>query len=879
MPLTIGSQLGSHEITALLGKGGMGEVYRARDLRLKREVAIKILPEEFSRDADRVSRFQREAEVLASLNHPNIASIYDVQEAQGSRFLVLELVEGDTLAERVARGPLAPAEALTVARQIAEALEAAHEKGIVHRDLKPANVKITPEGRVKVLDFGLAKVRETAQSAALSDSPTLTSASTPGTILGTAAYMSPEQATGKETDRTTDVWAFGCVLYEMITGRRLFDGENVVEILGGIIKTEPDWNHLPPETSEGVRRLLRRCLRKDRAKRLHDVADARIEIEEALARPTEDHRDATPTQKAFRLGWIAILAGFVIAVGAGLYLRRPTAEEPEQRFEISIPSATSFAVSPDGRKLLYEATAMVNCRLPSCAGRIWVRPFDSITARPVAGTEGAIGDPFWSPDGQSIGFFVGGALRRVDVNGGSVQTLTTAMSIASGTTGTWGRNGVIVFSPNVNTPLYSVSERGGHVTPVTHLDPPRQLRHAAPTFLPDGNHFLFFVAGNNEGRGIYIGSLDLQQPRKLLDAEDASFMAPDRLIFLRQGTLFSDRFDTKRLEAAGTPEPIAEHVGGFSASAGLIAYSTDTSSTGSPRQQFTWFDRSGKSLGSVGEPFDNFAPELSPDDKWLATHAWSSDNFDVYLVDLVRGRRLRFTSDQATEGFPIWSPDSKRVVFLRDKDGFKLLVKPADGSAAEELVGVNGIPVDWSPDGRFILFTSSGRLYAAPVTEQGKATGEPFAVTNTNTNTAFREGLGKFSPDGHWIAYQSNQSGRDEIYVQPFPGPGATTLVSASGGRYLRWPRKSKELFYLGADGTLFAVRMTLPADGKHAEAGAAVAIGGGLRLDGWNNRPSYNVSADGQRIIAATVASVEPTPQPPITIILHWKPPSSTGK
>src|SRR5215813_703616 len=445
MATTIGQQLGSYEITALLGKGGMGEVYRARDTKLKRDVAIKILPEEFSRDPERVSRFQREAEVLASLNHPNIAAIYDVQEADMARFLVLELVEGETLAERLRRGAIPVEEALDIAKHICDALEAAHEKGVVHRDLKPSNIKLTRDGKVKVLDFGLAKAFQEDHQSTLSNSPTLTGASVPGVILGTAAYMSPEQAKGKGADRSSDIWAFGCVLYEMLTGHATFQGETIGEILGEVFKAEPDWRQLPPNTPEAIRHLLRRCLQKDRTRRLKSADAARIEIDEALADSiaAPELRVATSSKKRGWLAWaIALTLGAALA--SVLYFNRiaPLAP-PEIRVEVNTPSTAdpvSFAISPDGRRLVFSASNQGKSLL-------WVRPLDSVAAQPLSGTNGA-SYPFWSPDSASVGFFADGKLKRIDIVGGAPQVLANA---AVGMGGAWNREGTILFAPGSTT--------------------------------------------------------------------------------------------------------------------------------------------------------------------------------------------------------------------------------------------------------------------------------------------------------------------------------------------------------------------------------------------------------------------------------------------
>jgi len=534
MAITIGTHLGSVQITALLGRGGMGEVYRARDTKLKRDVAIKILPEEFSRDPDRVGRFQREAEVLALLNHPHIAAIYSLEEANGSRFLVLELVEGQTLADRLKRGPLPMDEALTVAKHICEAIEAAHEKGIIHRDLKPANIKITSDGIVKVLDFGLAKVREAeAQASDLSNSPTLmTARSTPGIILGTAAYMSPEQAKGQEANRTSDVWAFGCVLYEMLTGRAPFEGDTMSELFAGILKAEPDWSRLPAETPEHIRRLLRRCLQKDRRIRLRHLGDALIEIEEPQPQIAAAAPPVVPRRRE-RLAWtIALVVVAILSAAVGVREFRGVPPAAEMRFEIATPptaDSASIAISPDGQKIVFVGASEGQSKL-------LVRALDSISERALAGTDGA-SFPFWSPDSQSVGFFAEGRLKRVDIDRGAVQILANA---PAGRGGAWNRDGTIIFTPNVTQGIFRISATGGTASAVTRTETTKETSHRFPQFLPNGHHFVYYVLGTPESRGVYAGDLDGSTARRLIDVESAPvYESSGHLFFVRQGTLFA----------------------------------------------------------------------------------------------------------------------------------------------------------------------------------------------------------------------------------------------------------------------------------------------------------------------------------------------------
>ena len=572
MTLASGAKLGSYEVFAPIGAGGMGEVYQAHDTKLGRDVAIKILPETFAHDPDRLSRFQREAKMLASLNHPNIATIYGLEQSNGTSYLVMELVSGETLAERIKREGAVPVEeALTICKQITEALEAAHEKGIIHRDLKPANVKVTSDGKVKVLDFGLAKAfAGDTITEDIGNSPTLSQAATmQGVILGTAAYMSPEQARGKVVNKSTDIWAFSCVLYELLCGRPAFEGEDVTEILAAVVKTEPDWNHLPESSPPAIRVLLRRCLRKDRRQRFQDATDVRIEIEEAMAWIAEGGADAhalasPPTQRkigdyfAWAIAALFLLTTIGLAVGLS-YLYRSEGEAASVRFFLFPPDKTSFdsgaagagfatgTISPDGRRLAFTAK--------DASGKVllWVRPLDGLAPQVLQGTDDAA-YPFWSPDSRSIGFFAQGKLKRIDVAGGAPQTLCNA---GLGRGGTWNRDGVILFAPSTGVPLYRVTSAGGAPVAVTKLMP-QQAGHRWPSFLPDGLHFTYFASsGSSENSGIYVGTLGATKSRRLLGADTAAvYSESGELLYVRQGMLFRQFFDPKKLELGGDPTPV-----------------------------------------------------------------------------------------------------------------------------------------------------------------------------------------------------------------------------------------------------------------------------------------------------------------------------------
>jgi hypothetical protein len=554
----------------------MGDVYQASDTKLGRSVAIKVLPDAFATDADRVARFEREARVLASLNHPHIAAIYGIEQSGGRTFVVMELAAGETLAARIARGKLPLDEALPIATQLAEALEAAHGRGIVHRDLKPANITVDRDSKVKVLDFGLAKAfAGDAAQVNVSNSPTMSlGATSPGMILGTAAYMSPEQAKGKETDRTTDIWAFGCVLYEMLTGRAAFEGETVGEILGSVFKAEPDWTRLPANTPRAIRRLLQRCLRKDAARRLRDIGDARIEIHDAGLEPSVYHDvPSRLSRRHERLAWAAgvVVLLATVAIGAVGWARRPAPTAPEMRFEIATPPTNNpefFDVSPDGQKLVFAGDSEGESQL-------WVRSLDAVSAQPLAGTERAQ-FPFWSPDGQSVGFFADAKLKRIDIDGGAVQTLAD-VRVPHG--GAWGTDGRILFGPhNDGIPIRRVSATGGEASDLTRIAPPQQSSHRFPQFLPDGRHILYYATGTPEGRGVYLANIDGSAPQRLFDADSGALYVPSgQLLFVRQGTLFAQDFDLDRLQLAGNAYPVASNILFDAANSPLAAASVSAS--------------------------------------------------------------------------------------------------------------------------------------------------------------------------------------------------------------------------------------------------------------------------------------------------------------
>jgi hypothetical protein len=867
MALTIGTQLGSHEITALLGKGGMGEVYRARDLKLKREVAIKILPEEFSRDTDRVSRFQREAEVLASLNHPNIAAIHDLEETNGTRYLVLELVEGETLADRLMRGPMPLDEAVAIAKQIVDALEAAHEKGITHRDLKPGNVKIKSDGTVKVLDFGLAKIggMSTVQD---DNSPTITMDHTEaGVILGTAAYMSPEQAKGRPVNQRADIYSFGVVLYEMVTGKRLHQGDTTTEVLASVIKEEPQWDKVPVQ----VRKLLRRCLGKDPQKRLHhidDVMDLVENVDPAAVQP------AATTQ----LLWPAVaLALIAMAVAAAWWVwPKPTAPARATRFQVTLPEGVEFSqyvsVSPDGHKLVFNATG--------ARTGLWIHDLDTLEWRKLPGTEGGR-SPFWSPDSRFLGFASGNELKKIEVAGGQPQTLCRP-ELPPGT-GAWSPDGVIIFGGFPTGPLRRVLAAGGIPADLVDLDASRGESGAAlPTFLPDGKHFLYLLVGSGEVAGIYAGSLDAkpteQSRERILATTLGVLYADGNVFFMRDSTLMAQPFDTGKFQLKGEPVSVAEPVGTlrsngfFSVSTnGVLAYRAGKVAG---LLEPNWYDREGRLIGKTGEPTPDQTLVLSPD----ATRAAGRDALvrggDIWLLEFVRGARTRLTFRQSLGSSPIWSPDGKRVFFSAGSGLETIYVKSVIGADSDkELLKTNDIkfPTNVSSDGRFLLYYTSNNadtgadVWVLPL--EGAGAGKPVRLLGSR----FSEARASFSPDGRWIAYTSNESGRAEVYVRAFNPSGPSVgerqwQISTDGAGPVtpNWRSDGTEILFGAFTAEVSPVAVDVNGNGD------AFQVGTPKRL--FTTPPnSWDVTADHKRFLILMPPGTQ-TAQTPITVVLNWQ-------
>jgi Tol biopolymer transport system component len=877
MQLTPGTKLGSCEVVGPLGVGGMGEVYRARDTRLGREVALKVLPDSLSTDRERLARFQREAQVLASFNHPNVASIYGVEDAGGTPALVLELVEGPTLADRIARGPMPLAEAIPIARQVAEALEYAHERGVVHRDLKPANVKLDAEGRAKVLDFGLAKALAPDPTTTQGDpsySPTITSLGTmAGAVLGTAAYMSPEQARGSAVDRRADIWAFGALLWEMLSGRRAFEGETVSDTLASVLRAPLEWDALPPATPRKIRRLLERCLERDPKRRLRDIGEARITLESPDDEPGAA-RGGTETQVApgrGRVGTVlpwALFAGSVIGLVAVLLTGRETsAPEPITRFLIPAPATVDAMnwprFSPDGGTLAFLG------RDASNKTSIWLRPLDSFEAFPLAGTEDA-GRPFWSPDGRHLAFFRSGQLLKVPVGGGPAQLICEA---PTGADGSWGSAGIILFDGAANDPLRRCPAAGGIATEQARADAEKgETQHAWPFFLPDGRHYLFLVIGAGGKQTIHLASLDEPGSKPLVPTDSRAEFGSGYLLYILQETLVAQRLDESSLAVVGDPLPLASGVsprprGDFSVSAnGALAYRA-SGEAGTSR--LIWVDRSGKELGTIGTPDEYLDLDLSPDGSRLAYGLSDGRQQDLWVRDLRRDVTMRLTSEDTNEVWPVWSPDGTRIAYSSDEGGsFALTWRSASGTGkAETLHGVEGSnlgALDWSRDGRSLLFAvfAPGRRPDVRVLSMA---GERAPIDFLDSERAV-EMNARFSPDGKWVAYQSDESGRNEIYVQPYPATGAKWTISNGGGTMPAWRGDGRELFYRAPDDSIAAVPMAL---GMTLDAGNPATLFSRPLQPGGIFRNRYVVSADGQRFLL-NVAS-EKQGVTPFSAVLRW--------
>ena len=890
MPLSSGDKLGPYEILAPIGAGGMGEVYRARDAKLNRDVAIKVLPAALANDAQYMARFEREAQMLAALNHPNIATVYGIE--QGA--LVMELIDGADL-----KDPLPVDEALGIARQIAAGLEAAHEKGIIHRDLKPANIKLTPNGVVKILDFGLAKSVDTNSAATPGSNPTISPTLSmhmthAGLILGTAAYMSPEQARGKVVDKRTDIWAFGVVLHEIITGKRLFEGEDLTETLASVVKDQPDLSGVPAN----VRRLLERCLEKDPKKRLRDIGDLDLLLEEASAPPA-----ATAPSRS-RLGWVAwAVAGVMtlaLAALAFFHFREQPLEHQVLQYTLAPPTSniSNMAVSPDGRHLVINTSGQDGPRL-------WVRSLDSLETRALPGTENAT-HPFWSPDSRYIAFFAQDKLLKIPLTGGPAQTLCDAPNSRGGA---WGRDNVIVFAPsNGNNGLSRVPAGGGVPVPLTRNEGPGT--HRWPLFLPDGRRFLYLAnlgADGGKDNGIRLASLDSPgrgDPPGRGDNPNGRQLVPDEskpgylppspgnplghLLFVRQGTLMVQPVDPQSLDPKGDLFPVAERVSSGATSGnylftvaanGLLIFRSGGHAGGN---QHVWFDRSGKEAGTVGGTVPSrFSIALSPEGKRVVIERLADrNNSDLWITDMEHsGTETRLTFDPSPNSDPVWSPDGSKVAFARAQGGiFNLYQRTSNGSGQDELLfesKQSKFPKDWSRDGRFLIFENQGgktdrNLWALPMAGASKPSDrKPIPLLQTQ----YSETQGQLSPDNRWLAYASNESGTFQVYVQPF-GPGwdkpltGKWQISTSGGTQPRWRGDGKELFYIAADRKLMAV--DIKAGAQTFDRGTPQALFESRSSASDTGAFGYAVTSGGKRFLMPVAAGAQGE-TPPLTVLVNW--------
>jgi serine/threonine protein kinase/Tol biopolymer transport system component len=880
MNISAGSRLGPYEIVSPLGAGGMGEVYRARDTRLGRDVALKVLPASFADDKNRLSRFRQEACAASALNHPNILAIYDVGTDDSAPYVVSELLEGETLRQRMGGAALPQRKAIDYSQQMANGLAAAHEKGIVHRDLKPENLFITKDGRLKILDFGLAKLAQTENGQIQTDVPTRRIDTEPGTVIGTVGYMSPEQVRGQGVDHRSDIFAFGAILYEMLSGKRAFHGDSAAEMMSAILKEDPpDLSATNRTVPPALERVVHHCLEKSREERFQSARDLAFDLQSLSGNSSQTMTTSMPVTSFWSRRWeraawltltgILFLAGLALAIP---YFRTSSspAEVGTLRFLIYPPEQSNIVgialISPDGQRLVM--------RITDSTGKValWIRPLNSLAAQMLAGTEGG-GSAFWSPDSRFIGFFAAGKLKKIDVAGGTAQTICEA---SDGRGGTWNRDGVIVFSHTGADGLLRVSAGGGVPTLLTKLDQSRQETwHRMPSFLPDGNHFLYVANSvRREDSAVYIGALDSKETRRLVISNtNAVYAPPGYLLFMRESTLMAQRFDATTLQLSGEPLPLVEQVnvtpigfGSYSVSDdGVLVYLS-----GGGQSLLSWFDRSGRLLSSTGGAnyYSNFS--LSPDEKRVAVATWDpqTSTRDIWIIDSARTTSTRFTFNAAEDFLPIWSPDGANILFVSDRSGFgNFYEKPTSGAANEEEIlktNERKYSSDWSRDGQYIAFTSSSPqtkldLWVLPMFGDRKPI--------PSLQTSFNEDGPKFSPDGRFIAYYSDDSGSYEVYVQPFPASGAKWQISSGGGMQPRWRRDGKELFYMAPNRKLMAVDVNL-ANGTF-EAGLPKLLFQTHSIGYSGPRNIYESSADGQRFLINSLQAEANSI--PVTVIVNW--------
>jgi Tol biopolymer transport system component/tRNA A-37 threonylcarbamoyl transferase component Bud32 len=890
MPIATGTKLGPYEILGAVGAGGMGEVYRAKDTRLERTVAIKVLPESLKDKPELQQRLEREAKTISSLSHPNICTLYDIGQQEGVSFLVMEYLEGETLEQRLGRGPLPPEQTLRIAVEIAEALEKAHRQGITHRDLKPGNVMLTKSG-AKLMDFGLAKLTDEPPPMATALSEMATQArklTTEGSIVGTFQYMAPEQLEGQEADARTDLFALGEVIHEMATGKPAFSGKTKASLIASILSSEPPpISTLQPMTPPALDRIVKRCLAKDPDERWQSASDlaaelrwiaeggsqAGIPVPEARARRMK-FRLASAIAVAASLAAIAFaIAYFVVATRPVTVIHAQLPAPEKAVFDFTGDFGGPPVLSPDGRRLVFSAHTAESPKA------LWVRQLDSDSAQHLDGTDGA-SFPFWSADSRFIGFFAEGKLKKIAASGGPVTTLADA---ANPRGGAWGRDDVILFCPDFRSALYRIGAAGGHPAQVTTLDSTKHTTHRWPFFMPDGKHFVYLATnhsgGTREVNGIYFGSLDGKESKLLVATEGGAQYASGYLLFQSQAVLVAQPFDPARGVLSGEPVPVAEKVqydsgvwrSLFTVSEnGMLAYQAGSARLGT---ELMWFDRGGKQTGKLSDRERYSDPRLSPDGRRLAVTV-GDPLTNIWVFDLDRGTKTRLTFDTATHNMPSWSPDGGRVAFASVAGaaggglGASLHAKASNGTGADELLlasepNTTLVYPQWSPDSRYLIYErfsgpTGSSVWAVPLSGDKK----PFAVVQPQSqqNNIFSS---RISPDGRWLAYTSNESGRSEIYVSPFPGGGGRWQITTNGGDAATWRRDGKELFYWANDQMLTAVEVS--PQGSEFQVGAAHPL---FRLSSPALGMAYDVTPDGQRFLVNYLPEDTSTP---LTLVVNW--------
>ena len=897
MGLAVGSKLGPYEIVAPLGAGGMGEVYRGRDTRLNRAVAIKILPQTLAATPESRARFEREARAVSSLNHPHVCMLYDVGHQDGTDFLVMEYLEGETLARRLERGALPIPELLRIGIEIADALDKSHRQGVVHRDLKPGNIMLTKSG-AKLLDFGLAKsvaplagdlASSPTESRPLASPAREEALTSEGSLVGTFQYMSPEQLEGKDADARSDIFSFGSVLYEMATGKKAFEAKSQASLIAAILEHEPEpIASVRPLAPAGLERVVRTCLEKNPDERIQSAHDLKLQLEWIRDAGSQSSVSAPllPSRGPHRAVIAVVAAAGAVALVAAFAVLRffpgRAQEESVVRFSIPAPEKSpyeqSLTISPNGRLLAFVA-------LSGGKDLLWIRPLDSLEAHPLNGTEGAT-LPFWSPDSASLAFFAENKLKRIDLATGAVQTICNSPDTRGGA---WGRDGTILFTPDFRSPLYQVSADGGTPAAATSLEPSKgnEVSHRWPNFLPDGRHFLYFVRTNGkETQSIHVGSLDSSEHHRLLESDSGVvYAAPGYLLFVRGQRLYAQPFDASSLQLHGNAVPVAEGVepvgeigptsyAPFSVSEnGILVYRREVRDL----TQLTWFDRHGKQLGTVGSPgrYDELA--LSPDGKRIALERMDSNlaSSDIWLLDLATAGFSRFTFGPASQISPIWSPDGSRIVFSSNRTGeYNLYSKPSNGASNEEPLPTLAsssaeLPDDWSRDGKYLAYEFASRsndydLWIVPMSgDPASRKPRPFLeMPGAQTHAAI-------SPDGRWIAYESNETGRLEIWVQSFPTPSGKWQITTEGGMEPQWRGDGRELFYLAPNKKIMSVATELSPT---FQAGVPqTVVDAPINMKGVvDSHARYIFTHDGQRALVI-VDVADSGSSSPIQVVLNW--------